>query len=384
MRGALYELAFLSSLAASILTFFNGTYATSIGVSDASLGLIFGFTALVSLGSFIFLPKCTQRISLRSILTLATTIFTLGLLLNVFFDSITSFVISLTLQNASYGIMLSVLDMYVERGVDGAHREGDVRGLYLGFANSAYIVGPFLGGLLINMGGFPALFLGACAAIIPFFAIVFQRLPVAPARHTAGHLNQTVRTFISVIKNPHLSTVFSVYLILRMFFSIVGIYTAVYLVLYMGMTYWQAGLVIAVSLIPMVIFEIPVGRLLDRRWNHATVGFAGFVILSCTLGLIPYLNTSDLLPWMFLLFCMRIGAALVEIVAETYFFHHIGISNAEAVSVFRAMFPVSSMLAPIAATIVLITCGFTCLFAATAVLMLFGAYLSTKLTERVK
>lgn len=381
MRGAVYELSFLSSLAASILSFFTGTLAVSLGLSDAFLGIIFAGTSLLSLVLFFLLPRYTHIYPLRTILIGSATLFTAGLIINAASNTIFAFMVSLLLSTASYGILLSILDMYVERGIDMGHPEGTVRGLYLAFANAAYIMGPFVGGLLIEMGGFPALFLGATVSIIPFLGIAYAHLPkVSPI---SRHVHTPLKAYFShVFANHHLRTVYIVYFLLRIFFSVVGIYTAIYLVSHQAFTYWQAGLVITISLIPMVIFEIPVGKLLDTTWKHSTVGAVGFSLIAITSGIVPYINTNSIYIWALLFFCMRIGASLVEIVAETYFFHHIDSSNAAAVSVFRGMFPISSLVAPLCASFILYLFSFDGLFTLLAFACAAGALVSTHLTER--
>jgi predicted MFS family arabinose efflux permease len=148
-------------------------------------------------------------------------------------------------------------------------------------------------------------------------------------------------------------------------------------------------MLIAISLIPMVVVEVPVGHLLGNRdnahhWQHNHVGMAGFGILALTAALVPFVESNEFVVWALLLFTMRIGAALVEIVAETYFFSIAG-SDTEKAALFRALYPVSFIVGPLCASVAMSLAGYSALFFFLSCISLFGAYLASEFRDvRVK
>lgn len=379
MRGNVFELSFLLSAPASMLSFFLSPFVESQGVSLDLLGYIFSISSTGSLFSFLFLPQLLNKYRLRSVLFLVSIAYTAGLLSLMYSYDFTTLTLSLLVTTGTYGCILALLDMYVERGVDNDHTEGEVRGIYLGLQNAAYIISPLVGGLLITMGGYVAFFLGALLSMVPFLLIVITRLPQVVTPHIHYSLKSS---FSSIVTSSPLISVFSVYTLLRFFYVLTGIYISLFLLSQNGINYWLTGLIITISLIPQVIVEVPTGVLLGKNDVHEYIGVVGFGIMAITLGIMPYVATSSILVWILLLFAMRIGTSFVEIVSETYFFSHITHSNTPAISAFRAIGPISSIAAPLVGALAMSLFHFEGVFFLLTVLMLFGALASLRLTAR--
>ena len=78
----------------------------------------------------------------------------------------------------------------------------------------------------------------------------------------------------------------------------------------------------------------------------------------------------------------RVGAAIIEVMSENYFFKSIKEENADEISFFRNTNPVSFILAPLLAILVfLVVPSFQFLFYILGVVMLCGFLISLRLRD---
>ena len=75
-----------------------------------------------------------------------------------------------------------------------------------------------------------------------------------------------------------------------------------------------------------------------------------------------------------LLFLTRIGASLVEMMSEAYFFKHVEAKSTDLISLFRNTRPISYLVAPIVAPVVILFGGMQGLWIVLGGLMLWGAW----------
>ena len=85
--------------------------------------------------------------------------------------------------------------------------------------------------------------------------------------------------------------------------------------------------------------------------------------------------------WMLALFLTRVGASLIEIMRDTYFFKQIDYRDVHLTSFFRDTGPVAYVLAPLLATFFLQFTGIPTLFLILGVLILTGLYASLTLKD---
>jgi MFS family permease len=385
LRGTLYELNFLSSLCASISAFYFGTFGESLGITGLWLGSLFAIGSLVSIVAYIALPKIVRKIQVRPALIIFASLYVTGLYFTAFAYSFTSLLIPFIVTTISYGLAMSVLDMYVEVSTDIRHKQGSVRGTYLALSNLAYIVGPLTGGLLIQVGGFPFLFLASILFMIPFLGLVFYHMPELPikaqtALTEATHaVTQTiVGAYRELFSHDKIRTVFYLKLLSNLFTSTVSIFVTIYMIDVAGFSFATTGLLLAISLIPYVLIEIPVGKLVDGKFTEHWPAAIGFFIIALCISFVPIITDAGALVWAIILFVMRIGGSLIEISTESFFFKHLPAGNTEGISGFRALNPLSLVIAPILASVAIYFGGYNTLFTILSVLMLHGTYISIK------
>ena len=106
-------------------------------------------------------------------------------------------------------------------------------------------------------------------------------------------------------------------------------------------------------LIPYLLFEFPAGLLADKKIGEKEILVTGFLIMAMATFLIPFITLPIFGLWAAILFITRIGASMVEISSESYFFKHVKAEDTGLISLFRMARPLSFILAPLIAIPVL-------------------------------
>ena len=145
---------------------------------------------------------------------------------------------------------------------------------------------------------------------------------------------------------------------------------------------WQViGSVFIFALLPYLILDIPVGILADRYFGEVEMMAIGFVILAVALASLSFVPVSLIVFWAIAFFFTRVGAALVEVTTESYFFKQVNESDAALVSLFRMLRPFGLLGGSLLGLLFLPLLGFQYLFAAFGVIILFGIPLALRIRD---
>ncbi|MEI6553606.1 MAG: MFS transporter, partial [bacterium] len=106
----------------------------------------------------------------------------------------------------------------------------------------------------------------------------------------------------------------------------------------------------------------------------------GFLIMALSVALMPFITEKSFVFWTVILFASRIGASIVEVSTETYFFKHIKSTNAGYISLFRMTKNMSYLIVPILASLAIYTIGIEYSWIVLAVILLIGVRYTAKLT----
>jgi MFS family permease len=124
-------------------------------------------------------------------------------------------------------------------------------------------------------------------------------------------------------------------------------------------------------LIPFVVLEIPLGKLADRNGEKNALSM-GFAIMALSMGLIAIMTDHNPYIWAAVLFLSRVGAATVEVMADTYFFKKVNATKTHLISFSRMARPIAYVVSPIVATILFMAFDMRGLFIFLGFLMLYG------------
>ncbi|MEI6581237.1 MAG: MFS transporter, partial [bacterium] len=183
------------------------------------------------------------------------------------------------------------------------------------------------------------------------------------------------------IKNRHLSNIYTINFILKLFFSWMIIYTPIYLYEYMRISWDKIGLIFTIMLIPFVVLDFPLGKLSDKLGEKKMLIY-GFSIMAIFTLLIPFIPNSTIWVWALILFGTRVGAATIEIMSESYFFKTISEKRADEISFFRNTTPLSYIIGPLLAIpVLLFVPSFKYLFFILGIIILLGLLIALRLKD---
>jgi MFS family permease len=136
-------------------------------------------------------------------------------------------------------------------------------------------------------------------------------------------------------------------------------------------------------LLPFIFIQIPTGRLADRRLGEKEMLSIGFIIMALSTIIMYFINSSSLIIWALILFGTRVGASVVEIMCDVYFFKKVDNCNANLISFYRMARPFAYITAPLIASIVLSFSGFgiNYLFLVLGVMMFSGLVFSLSILD---
>ena len=160
------------------------------------------------------------------------------------------------------------------------------------------------------------------------------------------------RTLTNIWLNRNLRGVFSLSLLLNIFFNSAVVFIPIYLHHNLGIGWDKLGLIFTFMLLPFVIFEIPAGIIADKKLCEKEIFMIGFSILIISLLSFFWVKSTSVLVWALLLFFSRIGASLIEAMRESYFFKIVDVKDVEYIDFFRITTPLGYVLGSILGMIV--------------------------------
>jgi MFS family permease len=154
----------------------------------------------------------------------------------------------------------------------------------------------------------------------------------------------------------------------------------VYLMKNIGFGWEEIGIILSIALLPFVIFQIPIGKMEDQKHDEKMLLIFGFLIMAASVALMPFITEKSLVFWATILFVSRIGASIVEVSTETYFFKHVKSTNAGYISLFRMTKNMSFLIVPAIAGFAIYIMDIRYSWIILALIMLVGVRYTRKLT----
>ena len=251
--------------------------------------------------------------------------------------------------------------------------------MYLSIINSAWIIAQIISGSIIAKSSFSGIYL--LSALFMLLVCAIFALFLHDFKDPEYKKIPALETFISFIMNKNSLKIYFINLILKLFYVWMIIYTPIYLNQYLGFSWSQVGIIFSIMLLPFVVLEFPLGKLSDKMGEKKMLIF-GFLIATLFTLIIPVISHQKLWIWAMVLFATRIGAAIIEIMSESYFFKTVNEKNADLISFFRNTTPVSYIIGPaLAIPVLFIIPSFEYLFFVLGAILMFGFLISLRLKD---
>ena len=378
-RLVLYVLNFLFALNIALVTYYMSSFIAARGIPKSMVGLVYALGSLSGALSIIAAPFLLKRFGNYTLLIAlaivdAVSYAILGLSANWWIIAI-PFMLKFAVP---YMIGFS-LDIFLENSTVSEQGTGGIRAVFITMANSAFVLAPAIGGYLITGGDFDLLFLVAASVMLPFVFLAFKRLPYKDNREYKLPNLKMIRNTITHSKS--IRNIFIINFLLRLFYVVMVVYTPIYLHEMIGLNFSQIGLISSFMLIAFILVEIPLGKIGDAKYGQKEFLIAGFIILSTSTIAVSLISSASLILWGILLFTTRVGAAIVDIMNESFFFKHVDGEDTDKVSAFRTMSPLAYTIGPAFAVLVLLLLPLQALFAVTGIILLSGAVLAYGLED---
>jgi MFS family permease len=373
----MYIISFLFTLHISLSAYVNSTFLIKF-ISEKYVGLLYTAGSLITL---ILLAKSAgvlKRLGNRKLalwLLVVNMASLSGLIASVDPYVIALSFIGLTTTNV---LMFFCIDIFIEHFGD-PKTIGHTRGLYLTITSIAWMVSPLITALVLGgQDGYTAIY--AIAFFVAVATTIGLLMSIKKFRDKSYTKTPFLQTYKYLKTNKHMLAITLINFILQFFFVWMVIYTPIYLHQHLGFSWDQLGVIFTIMLAPFVIFGLPIGILIDKYHVRKRALLAvGFIIMSASTLSIAYISTTSVALWALVLFMTRVGASIVEVTSEIYFFTHVREEDAYLLGVFRDMAPVAYMMAPLLGSLVFIFLPFKSLFIILAVFVLIGLYYVTHL-----
>jgi MFS family permease len=374
-------LIFVSLLILSFHYFFvyfiNSTYLSEY-FSEKTVGYLFTVGALINIIVYIYAPKILRRYGNYK-LTMALAFIELISLVGLAFITSPLAAAALFILHQAVGpTLFYCLDIFIERYAENKEM-GSIRGTYLTLHNIPPILTPFITGLILSGSEYWKVYIIAAFFMIPFMILVLTNFrQFSDQKYEDRSIKSAALDFY---KNKNIFDVFLDQFLLHMFYGFTVVYIPLYLVNHIGFAWSEVGIILSVMLLPFLLFQIPIGRMEDKYHDEKFILIVGFVIMSGSFMLIPFIQEASIVLWSALLFTSRIGASFVEVSSESYFFKHISPSNAGYISFFRMTRALPYLITPFIAGITMAFLDIKYVFFVAGALMLLGVRYTMQITR---
>lgn len=376
--SVIYLVSVIFTFHTLLTAYSSSSYLEQFG-STTTIGLAYAFGSLLSIILFFQLTPLLRRIG-NTTLTITLSLIAVSALiaLGLGIKPLLAFVIFMGINPLLY----LTIDIFSENTIGNNEGEtGQKRGLTLSLMAIASVLAPLTMGLIAGADNerLAYTYFVAAGVGMAFITVVFTSFKgfIDPAY---PHI-KTQEVLRSFFVTPGIRGVVCAHFLLQFFFAWIVIYFPLYLATELDVPWSTLGIIIAAGLFAYVLFEYPIGILADRYWGEKEMMATGFVVLALSSASIGFLAALGTLGWMLVMFVSRIGASLVEVTTESYFFKQVTSSDAPLISLFRLTRPAANLTGALTGSLALLALPFPLLFVLLGVLMIPGIILAAFLVD---
>jgi len=233
------------------------------------------------------------------------------------------------------GLEWASLDVILESfSVD--KRSGRIRGEHLTLINAGFLFGPFLATKLLDNFDFSGIFLFifiANSVILIITLVSFRNI-----NHRFDG-NVTVRDLIGkVSQRRNILRIYYISFILEFFYAVMVVYSPIYL-RDLGLSWDKIGIIFTLMLVPFVLVQYPMGFLADKKMGEKEALIVSIAIMGASSAAVYFISGTSVFVWAAVLFATRIGAALVEVLRDSYFYKRIDANDVDLIHFYRTAMP---------------------------------------------
>ena len=257
-------------------------------------------------------------------------------------------------------------------------RSGRIRGLYLTITNAGFIFGPFISSHILETCGFSAIFIISLVLHVLEYLIAYRSLRGANHEHSK---KETIKEVLArVARRPNILKAYYISFVLDCFYAVMVVFSPLYL-LSIGMSWDQIGLIFTAMLVPFVMFQYPAGVLADKKYGEKKLIILSLFIIGFSTLAVFFSKSDGFLFWLIVMFISRIGASLLEITRDSYFYKRIDGDDIDLIDFFRTSRPAAYLVSTFASTLLLLYFSMQSVFLFLAIVIFIGLYPAFKLAD---
>ena len=244
---ALYTIGvvgFFSALHASLPTYFNSSFLGSF-TDERTVSLIYLIISLVTIVGFLSMHSILQKLG-----NLRTSLLLIILQIGIFYGLITATSFSVIaplfiLGMSVVSLIALTIDIFLQRSTDIGHT-GSVRGIFMTVINTAWILGPLIGGMLIIENDYKGVYMASFAILFPLLYLVYKNFNNFK---DSNYVNfSALQTISRIIKNRDINSIFIVNIVLQTFYAWMTVYTPIYLHNTIGFDWREISIIFTIML----------------------------------------------------------------------------------------------------------------------------------------
>src|SRR3989344_9427994 len=344
-----YVTSALFTLQLALLAFVSSSFLEQY-ISIQSVGLVFTAGSIVTILLLVCMPKLLKRFGNFTVISVSLAGSIVSLIALSTLNQTIPIIFFFILHMALTGTIALNFDIYVEE-FSSRDSIGSIRGLFLTFSNAAWIIGQLLIAIILTDNDYWKVFFFASFFALAAFVWSHRFRHVPDIHYKAVPLRESVET---AWRRWNVRHILASSLLLQFFFGWMTIYTPIYLHEKIGLGWGELGIIFTIMLLPYVLFELPLGRIADKRLGEKELLMAGFVTAGVTKNMLRLVTNVSISSLGLLLFLTRVGSSCIEVMNETYFFKKVKADDATLMDLFRITRPVGYVVAPIVASICLL------------------------------
>ncbi|MFA6194103.1 MAG: MFS transporter, partial [Parcubacteria group bacterium] len=250
-------------------------------------------------------------------------------------------------------------------------KTGAIRGIYMTIVSAGYLASPFFVGILVSRYGFQAAF--TVSFIVIFIAFLISALKLRNIDHYRPKKIKISKLISKVWKRKNILRAYYISFLMEFFYALMVIYTPLYL-LDLGFSWADIGKIFTVMLVPFVITTYPGGILVDKYIEERDLIKIAIVITALSTITIFFVSSKSLFVWALVLFFTRIGASLIDIAKESYFYKRIDCQDVDIIDFFRTVRPIAYAVGPLITTPIVLFLGIKFVFPMIGIVVLTGIF----------
>ena len=370
-------ISFLLGFSQALLAYVLSLYFKEVSGTD-NVGIFFMLSYLVILVIFLNLHKLVRKIGKPFLFYLTFLLKAIALTVLFYCPLSILGIIFLIIYIIGEAISWVCLDIILE-SFSTDRMSGRIRGLYLTIGNVGFILAPLLSFQILDDFGFKGIFFASF--VIQFLIFSISLMAFRGINHIFKR-KETMRELLKrVFKRKNIMRIYYISFVLDFFYALMVIYTPLYF-LQMGYSLSQIGLAFSIILIPFVLLQYPVGILADKKTGEKEFLILSIAVMGISTLIFYFFDFKEIFAWTLILFITRIGASMIEILRDSYFYKRIDGYDVDIINFFRTSRPVAYITATILSSLLLLLLDdMKIVFLLIAVVSLSGLYPAFRLVD---